>query len=51
MGVVEADRNARLGHGRDDVVRGVADFQIGNFEIGRLEPVGALVEHQRVQFG
>ena len=51
MQVVEADRDARLGHCRDHIVRIVGHVHLGHFEIARLEPVGALVEHQRIQFG
>ena len=49
MQIVEADRNPRLGLGRDHIMRAVAHLQIGDFEIGRLEPVGPFVEHQRIQ--
>ena len=32
-------------------MRRVADFDLGDLQIARLEPVGSFVEHQRVQFG
>ena len=49
--VVEADRDAGPCPGRNDVVRRIADLEVGDLQIGRLEPIGAFVEHQRVEFG
>ena len=34
----------------DDVMCRIADLDIGDLEIGGLEPVGPFVEHQRLQF-
>src|SRR5690606_38583079 len=49
--VVEADRDTRAGACRDDVVRRVADLDIGDLEVRRLEPFVALVENESVELG
>src|SRR3546814_10030603 len=49
--LVEADRQARPRRSGDDVVRAVADLDIGKFDVRRLEPRGPLVERDRVDRG
>jgi hypothetical protein len=51
MLIVEADRDARLRGGGDDVGGGVADVEIGDFYIARLKPVIAFVQHDGVDGG
>src|SRR3546814_8785635 len=48
MLVVEPDRQPRASRGGDDVGRAIADFDVGEFDVRRLEPVIAFIERHRV---
>jgi hypothetical protein len=49
--IVEADRHAGRGLGRDHIGGGIAAGDIGDFEVRCLKPVGALVQHMALQLG
>src|SRR3546814_16447564 len=51
VAIVEADAEPGLRAAGDDVVRRVADIQVGDFDVRGLEPVGALVERQPLDLG
>ena len=51
MTVVEPDRQSAFGLGRNDIMRRIADVEIGKLDIARLEPVGPFVQLKRINLG